>query len=124
MVDSRVTASFVAPRVDHYPFSGRWVGGVCLIVGPVLVLSGALLRVQFHFFAPQQLQAFEQHPMLITAAYSAYWLGFVALSLGVLLLVHRIAAWNRTWAFWGGALAGSASSIASSRPASITWRFR
>lgn len=89
----------------NYPFPGRWVGGVCLIVGPLLVLSGALLRVQFHFFAPQQLQAFERHPTLITAAYSTYSLGFVALSLGVLLLVHRIAAWNRTWAFWGGALA-------------------
>lgn len=81
------------------------MGGVCLILGPVLLLSGALLRVQFHFFAPQQLQAFERHPTLVTTAYSTYWLGVVLLSLGVLALVHRIAAWNRTWAFWGGALA-------------------
>lgn len=90
---------------DHWPFPGRWVGGVCLILGPVLLLTGALLRVQFHFFAPQQLQAYAAHPRLVSAAYSTYWLGTVALSLGVLALVHRIAAWNRTWAFWGGALA-------------------
>src|SRR5687768_3365933 len=87
------------------PFPGRWVGGVCLILGPVLLLTGALLRVQFHFFAPQQLQAFEAHPHLVTAAYSTHSAGAVALCFGILVLVHRIAAWNRTWAFWGGAFA-------------------
>jgi hypothetical protein len=81
------------------------MGGVCLILGPVLLLTGALLRIQFHFFAPQQLQAFEGHPNLVTAAYSTYSVGAVALGFGVLALVHRIAVWNRTWAFWGGALA-------------------
>jgi hypothetical protein len=90
---------------DHLPFPGRWLGGVCLILGPVLILSGALLRIQFHFFAPQQLRAYEAHPHLVTAAYSTYSLGILALCLGALALVHRIAACNRTWAFWGGALA-------------------
>ena len=90
---------------DHWPFPGRWMGGVCLILGPVLLLTGALLRIQFHFFAPEQLQAFEGHPNLVTAAYSTYSVGAVALGFGVLALVHRIAVWNRTWAFWGGALA-------------------
>jgi hypothetical protein len=90
---------------SQWPFPGRWVGGVCLILGPVLLLTGALLRIQFHFFAPQQLQAFEARPLLVTAAYSTYSIGAVVLCLGVLALVHRIAAWNRTWAFWGGALA-------------------
>jgi hypothetical protein len=71
----------------------------------VLLLMGALLRIQFHYFAPQQLQAFERHPLLVTAAYSTYSIGTVVLCLGVLTLVHRIAAWNRTWAFWGGTLA-------------------
>jgi hypothetical protein len=87
---------------DDCPFPGLWVGGVCLILGPVLLLTGALLRVQFHFFAPQQLQAYEAHPNLMSAAYSCHSMGSVVLCLGILLLVHRIAAWNRTWAFWGG----------------------
>jgi hypothetical protein len=90
---------------DHQPFPGRWLGGVCLILGPLLALTGALLRVQFHYFAPQQLHAYEAHPDLLTAAYSAYSMGWVVLCFGVLALVHRIAAWNRNWAFWGGALA-------------------
>lgn len=90
---------------DTLPFPGRWIGGTCLILGPVLLLTGALLRIQFHFFAPQQLQAFAAHPDLVTAAYSTYSIGAVALCLGILALVHRIAVWNRTWAFWGGYLA-------------------
>ena len=89
---------------DPWPFPGRWVGGVCLILGPILALTGALLRIQFHFFAPQQLQAYEAHPHLLTAAYSAYSISWVVLCLGILALVHCIAAWNRNWAFWGGVL--------------------
>lgn len=89
----------------EWPFPGRWLGGVCLIAGPVLLLTGALLRIRFHFFAPQQLQAFDAHPGLITAAYSSFSVGVVALCLAIMALVHRIAAWSRTWAFWGGGLA-------------------
>jgi hypothetical protein len=91
-------------RAGQQPFPGRCVGGVCLILGPILLLTGALLRIQFHFFAPQQLQAYQAHPNLLTAAYSAYSMGWVALCFGILTLVHRIAAWDRNWAFWGGVL--------------------
>ena len=51
------------------------------------------------------MQAYEQHPDLVTAAYSALAFDAVALCLGILILVHRTAAWNGTWAFWGGACA-------------------
>ena len=95
----------VANSPADWPFPGRWVGGVCLILGPILLLTGALLRIQFHFFAPPQLQAFEAHPHLVTAAYGTYSVGAVTLCLGILTFVHRIAVWNRTWAFWGGTLA-------------------
>jgi hypothetical protein len=71
----------------------------------VLLLTGALLRVRFHFFAPQQLQAFDAHPALVTAAYSVFSMGTMVMCFAVLALVHHIAAWNRSWAFWGGALA-------------------
>ena len=89
----------------RWPFPGRWFGGVCLTLSPLVVLTGALLRIQFHFFAPEQLKAYEAHPVLLTAAYSMYSMGWVFLTFGILLLVHRIDEWNRTWAFWGGALA-------------------
>src|SRR3954451_5475333 len=48
---------------------GRWLGAASLIVGPLLLLTGILLRIQFHFFFPQQLAAYHDHPPLITAAY-------------------------------------------------------
>ncbi len=86
-------------------FPGSWVGGVSLILGPILILTGALLRIRFHFFAPQQLSAFEAHPNLITAAYSCFALGSVILSFGIISLAAFIAAWNRVWGIWGGTLA-------------------
>lgn len=89
---------------DRLDFPGPWIGGVSLILGPLLILTGALLRIQFHFFFPQQLAAFETHPSLITAAYSLYSLGNVILCFGILFLVAMIGKWNRVWAIWAGVL--------------------
>ncbi|HXE61953.1 MAG TPA: hypothetical protein VN519_00340 [Bryobacteraceae bacterium] len=38
-------------------FPDRWVGGVSMVLAPALLLTGVLLRIRFHFFFPQQLQA-------------------------------------------------------------------
>lgn len=85
-------------------FPGPWIGGASLILGPLLILTGALLRIQFHYFAPQQLAAFQDHPTLITAAYSVYSLGNVVLCFGILYLVALIGKWDRVWAIWAGML--------------------
>src|SRR5262245_43096504 len=45
-------------------FPGRWVGGTAMTLGPILIFVGTLLRIQFHFFFPQQLAAFEARPTL------------------------------------------------------------
>ena len=102
---SRGRAVRAAHDGEPFRFPGRWVGGASLILGPVLIASGALLRIQFHFFAPQQLAAFQEHPNLITAAYSAYSLGSVVLCFGIISLANRIALWSPVWAAWGGGLA-------------------
>lgn len=86
-------------------FPGRWVGGVSLILGPVLILLGALLRIQFPYFVPQQLSAYETHPGLITAAYSCFSLGSAILCFGIISLASFITTWNRVWGLWGGTLA-------------------
>lgn len=86
-------------------FPGRWIGGMSLILGPVFILAGALLRIQFHFFAPQQLAAFKVQPNLITAAYSCYALGSVILCFGIISLASFISTWSRVWGIWGGVLA-------------------
>ena len=93
------------PAPQPMIFPGRWVGGVSLILGPFLMLTGALLRIQFHFFAPQQLEAFAAHPTLITAAYSCFALGSVVLCFGIISLATLIGSWNRVWGIWGGTLA-------------------
>ncbi|HYF63881.1 MAG TPA: hypothetical protein VD886_13760 [Herpetosiphonaceae bacterium] len=92
-----------APIVDSFP--GRWIGGACLVLGPLLLLAGAAVRMPFHFFFPQQLAAFADHPGRITAAYSLYALGHATLAFAVLTLTGLIWRWNRVWAAWAGGFA-------------------
>jgi hypothetical protein len=86
-------------------FPGPWVGGASLILGPLLLLSGVLLRIRFDFFFPQQLAAYQQHPTLMFAAYSAFAAGTVVLWPAVATLARLIARSNPTLAVWGGTLA-------------------
>jgi hypothetical protein len=90
---------------EPFRFPGRWVGGGSLILGPLLIATGALLRIQFHFFAPQQLAAYQEHPTLITAAYSVYSIGSVVLCFGIISLANLIGRWSPVWAGWAGCLA-------------------
>lgn len=85
-----------------FPFPGRWLGAASLILAPPLFLTGILLRIQFHFFFPQQLAAYREHPMLITAAYNCYLAGNILLWPAVLTLATMIAHRRPGWALWGG----------------------
>jgi len=102
---SQASAVRTAQADELFSFPGRWVGGGSLILGPILIASGALLRSPFHFFAPQQLAAYQAHPTLITAAYSLYSIGSVVLCFGIIALANLIGRWNRVWAAWAGSLA-------------------
>ncbi|MEU6553252.1 hypothetical protein ABZ915_23660 [Streptomyces sp. NPDC046915] len=95
------TPSLAAP---HAAFPGRWVGGASLVVGPLLVLAGVLLRVRFDFFFPAQLRAYEHHPDLMTASYSLFSAGWVLLWPGIALLATRIGASVGELGVWGGVL--------------------
>jgi hypothetical protein len=75
-----------------------------MILGPLLLLTGVLLRIQFHFFFPQQLAAFSEHPALITASYSFFLAGNIVMWPAVLTLVKFIGAARPGWALWGGSL--------------------
>ncbi|QFG23816.1 hypothetical protein [Actinomadura sp. WMMB 499] len=68
-----------------------------LIAGPVLLLTGVLLRARFPFFFPDQLAAYDGHPILVTASYSAFAAGTVVLCPAVL----HLAGLNRTAALGG-----------------------
>jgi len=84
-------------------FPGRWLGAASLILAPPLFLTGILLRVQFHFFFPQQLVAFQEHPRLMTAAYSCFLAGNILLWPAVLTLGNVIGRRKPAWAIWGTA---------------------
>ncbi|MEO8662768.1 MAG: hypothetical protein ABI693_30180 [Bryobacteraceae bacterium] len=85
-------------------FPGRWVGGTALIVAPLLLLAGVLLRLQFPFFFPHQLSAYSQHPTILTAAYSCFLAGNILLWPAILTVVHLIMKTRPLWAIWGGSL--------------------
>jgi hypothetical protein len=83
-------------------FPGRWVGGVSLVLAPFLLLSGSLLRLPFHFFFPQQLEAFDKQPTLLFTAYSLFLAGNLLLWPGILTIVQLTGRREPAWAMWGG----------------------
>ncbi|MEU6879344.1 hypothetical protein [Streptomyces sp. NPDC046712] len=87
------------------PFPGRWVGGVSLVLGPSLLLTGVLLRLPFPFFFPEQLAARADHPGLMAASYGAFAAGTVLLWPGVAVLTSRIGRSRPGLALWGGVFA-------------------
>lgn len=76
-----------------------------MVLGPLLLFGGVLLRLPFHFFFPQQLAAFREHPGQIQAAYLAFAAGNVLMWPAVLTLVKLIGERRPGWAVWGGTLA-------------------
>ncbi|WP_305788886.1 hypothetical protein [Symbioplanes lichenis] len=87
-----------------YSFPGRWLGGSALVLGPVLVLAGVLLRIRFGFFFPAQLAAYAAHPQLIVTAMSLFTGGMLVLAPAVLLLGRMIGVHRPRWAAWGTGL--------------------
>ena len=92
-----------ADHVDsEFWFPGRWVGGIALIIAPLLFLSGMLLRARFHFFFPQQLEAFNKFPGLIITSYNLFVIGNIFLWPAILTLARLIGKRKNQLAIWGG----------------------
>ncbi|ONI86889.1 hypothetical protein ALI22I_24905 [Saccharothrix sp. ALI-22-I] len=89
---------------SDYTFPGRWVGATAMVLGPVLLLVGTLLRWPFHYFFPQQLAAVAEHPALMTTAHTAFVAGNVLLAPAVVAVAHRIGRIRPVLATWGAAL--------------------
>ncbi|XVS60464.1 hypothetical protein ACQPYE_19290 [Actinosynnema sp. CA-299493] len=87
-----------------YTFPGRWPGAAAMILGPVLLLAGTLLRWPFHYFFPQQLVAVAEQPARMTAAHTLVIAGTVLLAPAVLALAHRIGQTRPALATWSAAL--------------------
>ncbi|MGW7546424.1 hypothetical protein ACWGKQ_35750 [Streptomyces sp. NPDC054770] len=48
-IGARLRDALPGERMEGTGFPGRWVGGVSMVLGPLLMLTGALLRARFHF---------------------------------------------------------------------------
>jgi hypothetical protein len=83
-------------------FPGRWLGGVSMVLAPPLLLTGVLLRIPFHFFFPQQLEAYAAHPALITASLNCFIAGNIALAPAIVTLAQKLGEKRPLWALWGG----------------------
>ncbi|KFU80577.1 hypothetical protein SAMN04489729_4486 [Amycolatopsis lurida] len=96
--------------------TGRWIGGVVLILAPLVWCAGLLLRHlvlkdftpeqvawfdQQPFAAPGQLAAYAANPGFVTAAYSLFLLGAVLLLPAFLMLAKIVAAKSPALAAWG-----------------------
>lgn len=93
-------------RVENdFWFPGPWVGGVAMILGPLFLLTSALLRLPFHFFFPQQLAAFQAHSILISTSYTLFAAGNVLMWPAIITLAKLIGGKRSGWAIWGGTLA-------------------
>lgn len=86
------------------PFPGRLAGGLAMIVGPLLVLTGTLLRSPYPFFFPDQLAAAGERPGLMVAAYSCFLAGTVLLWPAVVALAGMIGRTRPVLARWAGCL--------------------
>ena len=92
-------------RREVLSFPGCWVGGISMVLGPILLLIGVALRFQFDFFFPQQLAAFQTHPTLMTASYNVFAAGNILMWPAIVALANLIGGARPGWAVWGGTLA-------------------
>ena len=79
-------------------FPGPWVGGICLIAASLVLFAAILLRIVFHFFFPQQLQAFRDHRRLMVASYSCFVAGNILLWPAIITISRLIGRKRPVWA--------------------------
>lgn len=103
-IGARMRGALPVERWEATGFPGRWVGGTAMVLGPLLMLIGALLRARFHFFYPDQLAAYERHPNLLATAYGLFAAGSLLLWPAVAVVAARIGARSPGWGLWGGVL--------------------
>ena len=90
------------PEQDGFRFPGRGISGISMVLAPVLLLLAELLRIQFDFFYPAQLQAFVDHPTRIAVSYNLFLAGNILLWPAIIALSNLIGKKKPSLALWGG----------------------
>ncbi|WP_188189349.1 hypothetical protein [Nonomuraea sp. SYSU D8015] len=83
---------------------GRWVEGAGLVLGPLLLLAGVLVRAGEDDFFPGQLAAYAAAPDKMILSYSLYAAGVVLLWPAATSLARLIERSHPGWARWGATL--------------------
>ncbi|TDC02347.1 hypothetical protein E1267_29575 [Nonomuraea longispora] len=83
---------------------GRWVEGTGAVLGPPLLIAGALARIGEDDFFPGQLAAYAADPGRMAVSYALFTAGVVLLWPAATGLARRIAATHPGLARWGATL--------------------
>ena len=75
-----------------------------MVLAPLLLLAGVLLRVQVPFFFPHQIAAVTEQPRLMLISYSLVLAAHLTMWPGVVMLAQSIGQQRPGLATWGGAL--------------------
>lgn len=92
----------VTDDAQGFWFPGRYIGGTSAILAPIILLIGVLLRIEFHFFFPEQLAAFQDHPTLLTTSYNFFVIGNILLWPAIITLARAIGKSKPQLALWAG----------------------
>jgi hypothetical protein len=90
---------------------GSRLGAGALVVAPLLLLAGEVVRSRHYFFFPSQLSAMVDEPALLLTSYSLYTAGLVLMIPAFLALAGLIGRERPGWAFWGATIAIVGSAV-------------
>jgi hypothetical protein len=90
---------------------GSQLGAGALILAPLFLLAGEIVRSGHYYFYPQQLAGMVSDPVTIMTSYSLYTVGLVLTIPAFLALAGLIAKERPGWAFWGGTIAIIGSTV-------------
>jgi hypothetical protein len=90
---------------------GPRFGVVALVVAPLLLLAGELVRSGHYFFFPAQLAGMLSEPGVLLTSYSLYTAGLVLMIPAFLALAALIGQERPGWAFWGATIAVVGSAV-------------
>ena len=90
---------------------GSHFGAGALVLAPLLLLAGELVRSGHYFFFPAQLSGMVSAPGTLMASYSLYTAGLVLMIPAFLALTELIGRVRPGWAFWGATIAIVGSAV-------------
>jgi hypothetical protein len=94
---------------DGWP--GARYGAAALVLAPLLLLAGEVVRSQHYYFFPAQLSAMVTDPATILTSYALYTAGLVLMIPAFLALTGMIRHEQPMWAFWGATIAVVGSTV-------------